>query len=208
MGHKKQTLRASRHCLLVAFLATAGLLASARTASAHDFVDYPNEFSIGIGGQAGWEGWAPAGGKLMLEYGYLIGGTRWFNMQLNFISGDRWGDKECEWANDWEGCGYHHKYGSGIELVGGHKWKIDPWKSFVVPHFKTGIALLWLSYPSGIDAIAVGGRVGIGIKFFLVTFFGIGVETNLTVGVGYGDQDTGADLYVGWDNALSFEFIF
>jgi len=208
MQCRKKTQRLSSHWFMASLLVSFAFPALTRTAHAHDFIGRPNELSVGLGGQAGWEGWAPAGGKLNLEYGYLIGGNRWFNMQLNFISGDRWNGPECEWSNEWKGCGYHNQYGSGIELVGGHKWKLDPWSNFIVPHFKTGLAVLWLSYPDDINAIAVGARVGLGIKFFLVDFFGIGVESNLTVGFGYGDQDTGGDLYLGWDNTLSCELIF
>ncbi len=163
--------------LLIRACAAGGALLAAQGAPAHaeDLLRGPhpflkdNELSLHTGYQAGL-GDSQGGWKALVDYGYKIQGSWWLDLLLGYQS------QGCQGATGGL-CGGSRS----AEVMAGVKWKLRT-EIPLVPYAKAAAGFLYV-FPDDIKSAAgIAVRGGIGAKYFLYDWLGVGAETTMLVG--------------------------
>jgi hypothetical protein len=180
-------------------------LALAAPARAEDLLQGPfpfardNELSIHAGYAAGF-GDTFAGVKAVVDYGYKLDRGVWLDLGVGFLSG------KCRpRVDDGTVC---VRDGDSAEVLAGIKWKLRM-NVPVVPYAKIQGGLAY-QFPDAIPS-AAGPLVrgGLGAKYFLYEWLGVGGEVTMSLGrASYHDGSTLSRALAGLDATLGAELQF
>ena len=184
-------------CALALALAAGPARAENLLEGPHPFLR-SNELSLHGGYGAGF-GDTFAGPKVILDYGYKLERGIWLDLGLGLLSG------VCRTHLDDPACA---RKGDSAEVLAGIKWKLRM-SIPVVPYVK---ALAGLAYQFPDNAHSAWGpllRAGLGAKYFLYEWFGVGGEVTISAGrAGYQDDTTLSHALGGLDATLGAEVQF
>lgn len=157
-----------------------------------------NELSL-HGGYAAGFGDTFAGPKLIIDYGYKLDRGIWLDLGLGLLSGvcrPHDGDPACA------------RKGDSAEVLGGIKWKLRM-NVPVVPYAKVQAGLAYQFPESARSAWGPMVRGGLGAKYFLYEWFGVGAEITASAGrAAYQDGSTLSRALGGLDATLGAEVQF
>jgi hypothetical protein len=179
-------------------------LASAGPVRAENLMEGPhpflrdNELSL-HGGYAAGFGDTFAGPKLVVDYGYKLDRGIWLDLGVGFMTG------VCRPAVGDPACA---RKGNSAEVLAGIKWKLRM-NVPVVPYAKLQAGLGYQFPESARNAWGPMLRGGLGGKYFLYEWFGVGAEITASVGrAGYEDGSTLSRALGGLDLTLGAEVQF
>jgi hypothetical protein len=157
-----------------------------------------NELSV-HGGYAAGFGDTFAGPKAIVDYGYKLDRGVWLDLNMGLLSG------VCRPRVDSPTC---DRKGRSAEVLAGIKWKLRM-NVPVVPYAKL-LGGLAYQFPDGArSALGPMARGGLGAKYFLYEWFGVGAEVTMSLGrAGYQDAATLARTVAGLDVTLGAELQF
>jgi hypothetical protein len=139
------------------------------------------------------------GPKATVDYGYKIDGGLWLDLGFGFLSG------RCRPHAENDVCA---RKGDAAEVLGGIKWKLRM-NVPVVPYAKAVAGFAYLFPDGSRSALGPIVRGGLGAKYFLYEWLGLGLE--LTASLGHAGYQDGAGLdrtLGGVDVALGAELQF
>jgi hypothetical protein len=114
-----------------------------------------------------------SGTGMGLGYGMMLRGPLWLDLQMNVRAAS------CSVFTN--RCGVR---GSDTEIMAGLAWRFRT-DVPAVPYVRGAVGLLHL-FPKGADsAVGVGARGGVGVRYYIFDWFGLGLEMGLSVGHGY-----------------------
>lgn len=157
-----------------------------------------NELSIHGGFAAGF-GDTFAGPKALVDYGYKLDRGIWLDLGLGFLSG------MCRPRVDSPAC---VRTGDSAEVLMGIKWKLRT-NVPLVPYAKLQGGLGYQFPDAARSAWGPVVRGGIGAKYFLYEWLGVGGEVTLSAGrAGYDEGSTLSRALNGLDATLGAELQF
>jgi hypothetical protein len=157
-----------------------------------------NELSI-HGGYAAGFGDTFAGPKLLVDYGYKLDRGIWLDLGIGFLSG------VCRPRMDSPAC---VRNGDSAEVLGGIKWKLRM-NVPVVPYAKLQGGLAYQFPDSARSAWGPLVRGGVGAKYFLHEWIGLGAEVTMSLGrASYEEGSTLSRALGGLDATLGAELQF
>jgi len=185
-------------------LCALALALAAQSARAEHLLEGPhpflrdNELSL-HGGYAAGFGDTFAGPKLIVDYGYKLDRGIWLDLGLGLLSGvcrPHVGDPSCA------------RKGDSVEVLGGIKWKLRM-NVPVVPYAKVQAGLAYQFPESARSAWGPMVRGGLGAKYFLYDWLGLGAEVTASAGrAAYQDGSTLSRALGGLDATLGAEVQF
>ncbi len=152
-------------------------MATAGTARADEFLRGPHPFLKdnalaivgGYGLAAGSD--SPSGVRAVLDYGYRVGGSLWFDLRMGYLSGScKSGPSTCGAAP-----------GDAAEVLAGVTGKLRM-SLPVVPYGTLAAGVLYSFPDQGARAAGPALRAAIGARYFLYDWLGLGLEAAFLVG--------------------------
>jgi hypothetical protein len=140
-----------------------------------------------------------AGPKAVLDYGYKLRGGVWLDLGFGFLNG------RCRPHDDSDVCA---RKGDVAEVLAGIKWKLQM-NVPVVPYAKALAGLAYLFPDDGRSALGPILRGGIGAKYFLYEWLGLGLELTASLGhAGYEEESGLSRTLSGLDAGVGAEVQF
>ncbi len=158
-------------------LAAAAAVAPLRADAADRLLEGPYPFRKEntlalLSGYAVGPGDTPSGVRAMLDYGYMLEGSLWLDIQIGMLA------SSCSPAGQ-GGCGPEHNDIAAV--LAGVSWKLQM-DIPAIPYIRAAAGPLFF-FPDGAkNAIGFGLRSGVGFKYFLYEWFGLGAELSGLIG--------------------------
>lgn len=132
-----------------------------------------------------------------LEYGYMLQGPLWLDLQATYRASA---------CSLFRACGMHT--GDSAELLVGLAWRFRT-DIPLVPYLRGAAGLLFL-YPDRFqNAMGVAVRGGGGLRYYLYDWLGFGAELGMTLGhASFTDEYTGDSTHFLGDLSANVEFQF
>lgn len=132
-----------------------------------------------------------------VEYGYMLQGPLWLDMQATYRASA---------CSLFRSCGTHT--GDSAELLLGLAWRFQT-DIPVVPYVRGGAGLVFL-YPDGFrNTMGVAVRGGGGLRYYLYDWLGFGAELGVTLGhASFSDDYTGERTHFLGDLSVGAELQF
>jgi hypothetical protein len=156
----------------VCLCAAAASLVGARSGLAEELLRGPYPFrkdnALALwGGYGVGPGDTPSGPRARLEYGFMIDGSLWLGLELGLLT------SPCSPPAPAPSCGAQS--GNLAEVMGGLVYKLQM-DIPGVPYAKALAGPIYLFPDDAANALGFGVRAGLGFKYFLFEWLGLGAE--------------------------------